>query len=95
MDIPYPFPAQLLGTERFTDFEIVLRENRPLRLTRARGRRIVCISGCTWITAPAVAEDIYLKAGEGWLIPNQGLVLVEAVGSATVILRRQAAARPS
>lgn len=67
--------------------EIVLRENRPLRIARARGRRIVCTAGCAWITAPGVRDDIYLNAGDAWEVDCDGLVLIEAVSSATVALR--------
>lgn len=56
----------------------------PLRLTHARGRRIVCRQGCVWVTAAGWPEDIFLSAGDRWTIPGNGLVLVEAEGSAMV-----------
>jgi len=88
MDIPFPVAYRGRGSADLAKLEFVLRENHPLRLTRARGQRLLCTSGCAWITAPGVVEDIYLRPGETWPIPSQGLVLVEAVGSATVVLRR-------
>lgn len=87
MDIPFPVAYRERGIADLANFEFVLRENHPLRLTRARGRRLLCTSGCAWITAPGVVEDIYLRPGDTWQIPSRGLVLVEAVGSATVVLR--------
>ncbi len=88
MDIPFPVAYRGSGIDGIADLEFVLRENHPLRLTRARGQRVLCTSGCAWITAPGVVEDIYLRPGETWPIPGRGLMLVEAVGSATVVLRR-------
>ncbi|MDD5249591.1 MAG: DUF2917 domain-containing protein [Rhodocyclaceae bacterium] len=68
--------------------ELVLRPNRPLRLSAARGRRILCTGGCAWITAPGLRDDVFLHDGQAWEIAGNGLVLVEAVGSATVALTR-------
>lgn len=65
---------------------VPLAPGRPLRLRRARGRRVVCERGCVWITAPGVASDIFLHAGQRWTIPANGLVLIEAEGSALVTL---------
>jgi hypothetical protein len=66
--------------------KLLLPAGRPLRLTRARGWRLVCERGCVWITAPGVPDDIYLLAGERWSVPVDGLVLVEAEGEAVVAL---------
>jgi hypothetical protein len=57
-----------------------------LRLSAARGRRILCTSGCAWITAPGLGDDIFLHDGQAWEIGTNGLVLVEAVGGATVAI---------
>jgi hypothetical protein len=80
------FKRQRLDIETLTGLEVVLRENRPLRLAGARGRRILCTAGCAWITAPGVADDIFLHGGEAWVVAGDGLVLVEAVGSAAVAI---------
>ena len=66
---------------------LTLDPGDPLRLTRARGREIACESGCVWITAPGEPGDIFLHAGQRWTVPVNGLVLVEAEGSARVSLR--------
>lgn len=63
-----------------------LAEGEPLRLTRARGRVVACERGCVWITAPGQRDDIFLSAGQRWVVPVDGLVLVEAQGSAAVTL---------
>jgi hypothetical protein len=65
---------------------VALAPGRPLRLRRSRGRRVACERGCVWITAPGEASDIFLHAGQHWTIPANGLVLVEAEGSAVVTL---------
>jgi hypothetical protein len=58
----------------------------PLRLTHARGRQVTCERGCVWITAPGEPDDIFLHPGQTWMIPANGLVLVEAEASAVVTL---------
>jgi len=63
-----------------------LEPGRPLRLSHARGRVVVCERGCVWITAPGVSSDIFLHAGQRWTVPVDGLVLVEAEVSAAVRL---------
>jgi hypothetical protein len=63
-----------------------LAEGAPLRLTRARSRVVICQHGCVWITAPGQRDDIFLHAGQRWVVPVDGLVLVEAQGSAAVTL---------
>jgi len=65
---------------------MALLPGRPLRLTRARGRQVACERGCVWITAPGSIDDVFLHAGQRWTIPADGLVLVEAEGSAVVRL---------
>jgi hypothetical protein len=65
---------------------VTLAPGRPLRLRWARGRRVACDRGCVWITAPGETNDIFLHAGQHWTIPANGLVLVEAEGSAVVTL---------
>lgn len=79
-------PADSRSAAAAAGGEIELRPDRPLRLTRARGQRIRCTAGCAWITAAGMRADIFLHGGETWEIAGDGLVLVEAVGSATVAL---------
>lgn len=65
---------------------VALAPGRPLRLRRARGRQVACERGCVWITVPGEPDDIFLHAGQRWTVPANGLVLVEAEGSAVVRL---------
>jgi hypothetical protein len=66
--------------------EIALASGHPLRLTWARGRRVMCERGRVWITAPSEPGDIVLGPGQSWRIPVHGLVLVEAEPHAVVTL---------
>lgn len=76
-----------------TDHE--LRSERPLRLEKAHARVIECLSGTAWITAYAQFDDCVLRSGERYTIPNDGLVLVEAVGSGRIRVHSMAAPRPA
>ncbi|WP_292931673.1 DUF2917 domain-containing protein [Noviherbaspirillum sp.] len=64
--------------------ECELHENHPLRLVEAAGRRIHCVSGIAWITAYGHATDVFLRPGETYTVPNDGLVLAEAVGESRI-----------
>ncbi len=75
--------------------EILLTAGKPLRLTRARGQRVRCTGGFAWVTAPGVPQDIVLRAGDAWDITSGGLVLVEAIGRATVALGSRPRRRPN
>lgn len=66
--------------------QLALVSGQLLRLRWTRGQRVTCERGCVWITAPGEANDIFLQAGQRWTIPANGLVLVEAEGSAVVTL---------
>lgn len=66
--------------------ELILRAERPLRLTGCCDLPVRCRSGRVWITAPGQADDIFLHAGQTWTVPTDGLVLIEAEGSASVAL---------
>lgn len=79
-------PARL-ETAAAAGIELVLRERFPLRLTAARGGRLVCTEGCAWVTVPGVAADIILYRGDAWEVCSNETVLLEAIGCATVALR--------
>ncbi|WP_229506527.1 DUF2917 domain-containing protein [Massilia sp. BJB1822] len=59
--------------------EYALREKHPLRLDDAAGRLVECLSGVAWITAYGQHTDFVLRPGQSFLVPNDGLTLVEAV----------------
>lgn len=71
--------------------EIELRHNRPLRVERA-GATIECKTGTVWITNPALAGDLFLRAGERRRLPG-GTTLVEALGRARIVLHPRATFR--
>ena len=74
-----------------TDHE--LRPQQPLRLEKAEHAVIECLHGTAWITAYAQFEDCVLRSGERYTIPNDGLLLVEAVGSGRIRVHAPAAQR--
>lgn len=57
-----------------------------LRLRKGSGCRIVCMAGVMLVTVSGVVEDIDLHASDGYTVPNDGLVLIEAVGAAVLTL---------
>jgi hypothetical protein len=67
--------------------EYKLQENHPLRLVHAVGHRIECVSGTAWITAYGQNTDFMLRAGQTFEVPNDGLILIEAVGEGRVKVR--------
>ena len=66
--------------------ELCLKNGIPLRLARASGLRIDCLSGKIWITETGEAADIFLTAGESYWIASQGLALIESIGDGRVRL---------
>lgn len=59
--------------------EIDLPADRPIRLNRAQGIRLRCITGTIWITVAGQTEDIFLSPGESWQIAGNGLCLIESI----------------
>lgn len=62
-----------------SQIEYELREHHLLRLTNAQGRRVECVSGRALITAFGEPRDIELCAGQVFVVPNRGLILIEAI----------------
>ena len=60
-------------------------ETRPVRLTGAQGHTVKCLSGTAWITAVGAAHDVFLRPGQVWIVPNDGLVLAEAMACGTPV----------
>ena len=67
--------------------EYRLSENAPLRLSKAPGHRIECLSGTAWITVQGQSADFILRAGQSFDIPGDGLTLIDAVGAGRVRVR--------
>lgn len=59
--------------------EYALKGNQPLRLDDASGRLVECLSGVAWITVYGQHTDFMLRPGQSFLVPNDGLTLVEAI----------------
>lgn len=64
--------------------EFSLHENHPLPLVRAAGRHVECVSGLIWITAYDQRVDFFIGPGKTFEVPNDGLTLIEAIGSARI-----------
>lgn len=75
-------PRVLRATKKYLDFALV--EDYPLRFSKAKGRRVECLSGVVWITACNELSDYMLRAGDQFVIPNNGLTLIEAIGDCRV-----------
>lgn len=84
-------PMLLALTRTHADYE--LDENHPLGLRRVAGRRIECLAGVAWITAYNQPEDVFLQPGEEFIIPNRGLLLLEAIGRCRVRIATPAPCR--
>lgn len=68
--------------------EIILRQGQPIRLNDAAGTRVRCLHGTIWITVASEPDDVFLKAGQSYLIPRNGLSLVERIGNSSVQLEK-------
>lgn len=75
-------PRLLKASNQQLDF--ALTENHPLRFSKARGRRVECVSGTVWITAYDEVTDFMLYPGQVFIVPNNGLTLIEAIGECHV-----------
>lgn len=69
--------------------EIVLRQGQPIRLNDAAGIRVRCLRGTVWITVASEPDDVFLGAGQSYLIPRNGLSLVERIGNSCVQLEKR------
>jgi hypothetical protein len=70
-------PRLLATAKNHLDFALV--EKYPLRFSKAKGRRVQCLSGMVWITVYNELPDYMLMPGEVFAIPNNGLCVVEAI----------------
>lgn len=69
---------------------LALEHNRPVRI--AGPVRIECVSGTIWLTRVDIAGDVFLHAGDSYALAWPESVLVEALGSAHVVLRAEPSA---
>ena len=61
-----------------------LADRRALKLTGARGARIVSIAGDVWVTEDRRYDDVVLAAGESTVLERDGMALITAFDSADV-----------
>jgi hypothetical protein len=77
--VPAPWSRQRVQsgfvTERTSTLE--LRQVQSLEVTR--GARLVCTIGSLWITQRGDARDYLLRAGETFMVQNNGKLLVQAL----------------
>lgn len=59
--------------------ELVLFDSVPVRLSSAKGVRVVCTAGTVWLTVEGEAGDIFLRAGEIYRLRGNGLALIEGI----------------
>lgn len=67
--------------------EYELKEAQLFSLSKAQGRRIECLAGRTWITVQGESSDFMLRPGNVFVVPNNGLVLIESIGPGKLRLK--------
>jgi len=82
------------GASRRPAAEYGLGANLPLRLEDAGGYTVEALEGTSWITAYGQRTDVMLRPGQRFVVPNDMLTLVEAIGASRVRIAAPAA-RPS
>lgn len=65
-----------------------LNKNETLTLSRPADTQIECFKGCVWVTQDGDLRDIMLEAGQNLSISRPARVLVHALESSQVNLRR-------
>lgn len=80
-------PSRPHTAAKGAEFDLTLSGPLPHRLRDARGRRIECLSGRALITAFDVRDDIELECGQVFLVPNDGLVLIEGADRCRLRIR--------
>ena len=61
-----------------------LPERRVLRLTHARGTRIVAVAGDLWVTEDGRYDDVVLAPGESAALERDGMAMITTFDSADV-----------
>jgi hypothetical protein len=61
-----------------------LTQDQPLRLEQAKDQCVICLSGRVWITAYNESVDFELYAGDLFVVPNDGLALIDAIGEGRI-----------
>lgn len=63
-----------------------LPQGRYLRLHRVDGRSIAVFKGTVWITQDGDPRDVFVGPGETFFVDRPGLVLIEALDDASLIV---------
>lgn len=66
-----------------------LPHHETLALRDARGARVRCASGVIWLTEEGVEDDVFLRAGEEYVLSGKGLALLRAEADASIVLSRR------
>jgi hypothetical protein len=61
-----------------------LTQDQPLRLEQAKDHCVICLSGRVWITAYNESVDFELYTGDLFVVPNDGLALIDAIGEGRI-----------
>ena len=77
-----------MKTQPFTNAnQFSLHQNHPIRLIKALGWQVECLSGQVWISAYNHLDDIVLNPGQRFVVTNQKLILMEATNQCTCLVR--------
>lgn len=69
--------------------DILVQEDRPLRLHHAHDTIISCTAGTVWITCTGETADIFLNAGQNHQARSNRLILIEGIGDAWIRLKNK------
>ena len=66
---------------------VTLDTSHFLRMDKARGCRIVCMSGVLLVTVSGEFRDFELHPSDTMVVPNNGLALIEAVRDSRLLVK--------
>ena len=76
----------------FSRADLLLGKHESIRLHDAAGTRVRTLRGELWITQDGDPKDYFLPTGEELIVAVPGLVLIQALEPAEVVLREPCAA---
>jgi hypothetical protein len=66
---------------------LALEHNRPVWITGAT--RIECVAGRVWLTCTNGSGDVFLRAGDAYVLAGSEHALAEALGQARITLQAE------
>jgi Protein of unknown function (DUF2917) len=69
---------------------IRLQPNRAFRINDGKGMVITGRVGVAWLTLPGNSDDIFLGPGDAFTIDKRGLVIIEAIEPALLVVQHKA-----